>query len=299
MTTRKTTSASKKSTKNAAVLEPPKSAATKRTRAKATEKKKGNAVSAPLPPNALKILQAISEKKVVELVFLDADVNAPRNFEPRSLSFESLEQTWYVWGWDRRYNADRHHRLDALAEVSLMDGVGRAAQGPYPVDAPPNHIGGWLGGDTINVKVMLSKQWAHYVRQAPAPFPEFTIKDADDGRVQVSFTATDFRAVARWCMQFGDGIQVIEPARLAERLRQAGLAWGAKSQVAPTAPTPQHSLKMPIEPDASRPKPETLEELPPKNKTISSLPQPPKTTENAPPKSKPSAQRVEIRIERL
>ncbi|MDR1842071.1 MAG: WYL domain-containing protein [Holophagales bacterium] len=299
MTTRKTTAASKKNTKTATAVEPAESAAPKRARTRAAKKKESVAESAHLPPNALKILQAISEKKVVELVFLDADANAPRNFEPRSLSFESLEQTWYVWGWDRRYNADRHHRLDALAEVSMVDGVGRAAQGPYPVDAPPNHIGGWLGGDTINVKVMLSKQWAHYVRQAPAPFPEFTIKDADDGRVQVSFAATDFRAVARWCMQFGDGIQVIEPARLAERLRQAGLAWGAKFQVAPAAPTPQHSLKTPIESDAFRPKPETSEELPPKKQNHLQPAQPTKTTEDAAPKSKPSAQRVEIRIERL
>jgi hypothetical protein len=148
-----------------------------------------------------------------------------------------------VWGWDRRYNAERFHRLDLLAEVNAVEGVGRSAQGPYKDGTPGNLIGGWLGGDAIPVKVVLHKQWVFAVKQAPPAFPDFKLEEKEEGKALASFTATDLRAIARWVMQFGDGVTVMEPARLQDRIRQAALAWGAKlpqpsSKSAPV-PAPQ------------------------------------------------------------
>ncbi len=181
-----------------------------------------------LTPHAEAILAAIREGRAVEFIFEDADANAPRTFEPRQLLFDALSRAWFAWGWDRRYNAERFHRLDLLAEVNAVEGVGRSAQGPYKEGTPGNLIGGWLGGDAIPVKVILHKQWVFAVKQAPPAFPEFKIEEKEEGKAQVSFTATDLRAIARWAMQFGDGITVMEPARLVDRIRQAALAWGAK-----------------------------------------------------------------------
>ncbi|HZU53445.1 MAG TPA: WYL domain-containing protein, partial [Holophagaceae bacterium] len=181
-----------------------------------------------LTPNAEAILAAIREGRAVEFIFEDADANAPRTFEPRQLVFDALSQAWFAWGWDRRYNAERFHRLDLLAEVNEVEGVGRSAQGPYKEGTPGNLIGGWLGGDAIAVKVVLHKQWVFAVKQAPPAFPEFTLEEKEEGKATVTFTATDLRAVARWAMQFGDGITVLEPARLVDRIRQTALAWGAK-----------------------------------------------------------------------
>ena len=200
-----------------------------------------------LTPHAAAILSAVHDGRAVELIFEDADSNAPRTFEPRQLVFDALAQAWYVWGWDRRYNAERFHRLDLLKEVNPVEGVGRSAQGPYKEDTPGNLIGGWLGGDPIQVKVLLHKQWVFAVRQAPPAFPDFTLEDKEEGKAQASFTATDLRAIARWVMQFGDGVTVLEPARLVGRIRQAALAWGAKlpaPKAAPAAP-----------PQAPRPEP--------------------------------------------
>lgn len=193
-----------------------------------------------LTPNAEAILAAIREGRAVEFIFEDADANAPRTFEPRQLVFDALSQAWFAWGWDRRYNAERFHRLDLLAEVNEVEGVGRSAQGPYKEGTPGNLIGGWLGGDAIAVKVVLHKQWVFAVKQAPPAFPEFTLEEKEEGKATVTFTATDLRAVARWAMQFGDGITVLEPARLVDRIRQTALAWGAKlpASNAKAAPAP-------------------------------------------------------------
>ena len=195
-----------------------------------------------LTPLAQTILTAICEGRAVEFIFADADANAPRTFEPRHLTFDALSQAWYVWGWDRRYNAERHHCVDLLAEVNAVDGVGRAAQGPYAEGTPANQIGGWLGGEPIAVKATLLKQWVFAVKQAPPAFPNFRIEDQGDGQALISFTATDLRAIARWAMQFGDGVQVLEPARLVDRIKQVGAVWAGRErlQVA-AAPVPKAS----------------------------------------------------------
>jgi predicted DNA-binding transcriptional regulator YafY len=200
---------------------------------------KQSTVSAALTPLAQTILTAICEGRAVEFIFVDADANAPRTFEPRHLTFDALSQAWYVWGWDRRYNAERHHRVDLLAEVNDVEGVGRAAQGPYAEGTPANQIGGWLGGEPIVVKATLLKQWVFAVKQAPPAFPNFKIEDQGDGQALVSFTATDLRAIARWIMQFGDGVQVLEPARLVDRIKQVGALWAGRERLPAIAPPPK------------------------------------------------------------
>lgn len=201
-----------------------------------------------LSPLAKAILVAICEGRAVEFIFADTEANAPRTFEPRHLTFDALSQTWFVWGWDRRYNAERHHRVDLLAEVNAVEGVGRAAQGPYPEGTPANQIGGWLGGEPIAVKATLLKQWVFAVKQAPPAFPGFKMEDQGDGQALVTFSATDLRAIARWIMQFGDGIQVLEPARLVDRVKQVGTTWAGRER--PAAPAPAHAPR-----PAHRPEP--------------------------------------------
>ena len=210
-------------------------------------------VTPALSPLAQAILTAICEGRAVEFIFTDTDANAPRTFEPRHLTFDALSQAWYVWGWDRRYNAERHHRVDLLAEVNAVEGVGRAAQGPYAEGTPANQIGGWLGGEPIAVKASLMKQWVFAVKQAPPAFPNFRIEDQGDGQALVSFTATDLRAIARWAMQFGDGVQVLEPARLVDRIKQVGAVWaGRERQPAAAAPAPKSAPRSEPAPEPRR-----------------------------------------------
>lgn len=215
-------------------------------------------MSAPVPEPVFgghlgTVLAAVREGKAVELIFLDPDANPPRTFEPRQVIFDVFTQAWFIWGWDRRYNAERHHRVDALAEANLVEGPGRAAQGPFAEGTPANQIGGWRGGEPILVKAQLQKQWVFAVRQAPAAFPDFVMEEGEDGKAAVSFTATDLRAIARWVMQFGDGITVLEPQRLVDRVRQVAQAWGAKVPTPALTPKPEPVREEPRQ--RSRPEP--------------------------------------------
>lgn len=236
-----------------------------------------------LDPRALQVLEAIRRGSALEFIFANGETNPPRTFEPRMLCFDALSQGWYAWGWDRRYNAERHHRLDLLQEINPVDGLGRAAQGPFKEGTAPNQIGGWLGGEPIQVKAVLMKQWIFAVKQAPPPFPAFQMEDIEDGKAQVSFTATDLRAIARWCMQFGDGIQVLEPQRLVDRIKQVGITWGGKPrpEAEPPRPVPQAQPRPASAPPAPRREREREREREAEEK----------------PKSKNP--RVEVRIERL
>ena len=270
-----------------------------------------------LTPLAAAILSAIQDGQAVEFIFADGETNPPRTFEPRQLIFDVFAKAWFVWGWDRRYNAERHHRVDLLAEVNDVEGVGRSAQGPYKEGTPANQIGGWLGGEAIPVKVVLLKQWIYAVKQAPAPFPGFLIEDMEEGKACVSFTGTDLRAIARWCMQFGDGIQVLEPQRLIDRIKQVGSLWAGKPKqeplpVKPAAPAPQpkaqtsphrhesrHESRSESRPEPrhearheSRPEPRPEPARRPQR-----VESPKETRESETPKSKSG--RIEIRIDRL
>jgi len=249
-----------------------------------------------LSPLALAILLAICEGRAVVFIFADADTNAPRTFEPRHLTFDGLSQAWYVWGWDRRYNAERHHRVDLLAEVNDVEGVGRAAQGPYAEGTPANLIGGWLGGEPIAVKATLMKQWVFAVKQAPPAFPHFKIEDQGDGQALVSFTATDLRAIARWAMQFGDGVQVLEPTRLVDRIKQVGALWAGRDRQPVAAAPPPRPAHEPRRQEARPPRearPERDREEPRPAREV----RPERDREEAP-KGKPGKVEV-IRFDRL
>lgn len=253
-----------------------------------------------LPPFAEAVLAAIREGRAVEFIFADADANAPRTFEPRQLTFDALSQAWYVWGWDRRYNAERFHRLDLLAEVNPVEGVGRAAQGPYAEGTPANQIGGWLGGEPIPVKALLMKQWVFAVKQAPPAFPHFRLEDQGDGQALVTFTATDLRAIARWVLQFGDGIQVQEPARLQDRIKQVATTWLGRDRQAVPAPRPEPSRHEP----RPEPKPEPRQDHRPPRQEHAQEPRrqesrpPRREQEEDAPKGKPGKIEV-IRFDRL
>jgi hypothetical protein len=252
----------------------------------------------PLPTftsHAKKVMESIAEGQAIELIFLDGDAYPPRTFEARQLLFDVFTGSWFAWGWDRRYNAERHHRLDLLAEINPVESPGRSAQGPFPEGTPANQIGGWRGGEPIPVKAVLQKQWIFAVKQAPAPFPDFCLEDLDDGKAQVTFTGTDLRAIARWCMQFGDGIQVQEPQRLVDRIKQVGLGWAGKAVASPMPPPAPRAHSKP-EP-RPEPKPEARPEPRRHEVNRKESREPRETKEPETPKGKPA--RVEIRIERL
>jgi len=270
-----------------------------------------------LTPLAAAILSAIHDGRAVEFIFSDGDTNPPRTFEPRQLIFDVFAKAWFVWGWDRRYNAERHHRVDLLAEVNDVEGVGRSAQGPYKEGTPGNQIGGWLGGEAIPVKVVLLKQWIYAVKQAPAPFPGFLIEDMEEGKASVSFTGTDLRAIARWCMQFGDGIQVLEPQRLIDRVKQVGATWAGKPKAElppakPVAPAPQpkpqaaphrhesrseHRHESRPEPRSEARSEQRSEPRPESTRKPQRSESPKESRESEAPKNKSG--RIEIRIDRL
>lgn len=273
-------------------------------------------VEAPRPtpsftPHAQKVMDSIAGGRAIELIFTDGDANPPRTFEARQLIYDIFTGSWFAWGWDRRYNAERHHRLDQLAEINPVDGPGRSAQGPFPEGTPANQIGGWRGGEAIPVKAVLQKQWIFAVKQAPAPFPDFLIQDIEDGKAQITFTGTDLRAIARWCMQFGEGIQILEPQRLVDRMKQVGIAWAGKATAALPPPPPQRTQPKAdhrSEPKADHrpePRPEPRAEARPESRPEPRRHEGPRkepreareSREQEAPKGRPA--RIEVRIERL
>jgi hypothetical protein len=108
-------------------------------------------------------------------------------------------------------------------------------------------------------------------------------------------------------MQFGDGIQVLEPARLVDRIKQVGAVWAGRDRLpAAAAPAPKASPRSePAEPHRSESrhhrdresKPER-EARPPRESEREARPPRDSDREDAPQKSKPGKVEV-IRFDRL
>jgi len=101
-------------------------------------------VTPALTPLAQTILTAICEGRAVEFIFADADANARAPSSPAT-HLRCPQPSLVRVGLGSPLQRERHHRVDLLAEVNAVDGVGRAAQGPYAEGTPANQIGGWLG----------------------------------------------------------------------------------------------------------------------------------------------------------
>ena len=140
------------------------------------------------------------------------------------------------------------------------------------------------------------------MKQAPPAFPEFQMEDKEEGKALVSFTATDLRAIARWVMQFGDGLQVLEPARLVDRLKQVGIVWGGKPAAAPAPvppPAPKPEARREERREERKAEPRREERREHKHEERRDHKHEDRRPEGKRDEAKPKGPRVEVRIERL
>lgn len=82
----------------------------------------------------------------------------------------------------------------------------------------------WIGLDKYEVKLKLSRQWAEKVKPRQVMIYQ-DIVDYEDGSVDLKITVNSLEEIASWVVSRGEGVTVLEPAELKEKV--INLAKGA------------------------------------------------------------------------
>ncbi len=124
----------------------------------------------------------------------------------------------YLDAWCHLADDRRLFRVDRISEVEVLD-TARAVP-----DLTPRDLGEGLfeaGPDDLLVRVHLSPE----MRWFSEHYPVLSVRNAADGSQEVTLAVTDERWLLRLGVRFGQGLTIVEPASLDERLRT--LAAGA------------------------------------------------------------------------
>jgi len=90
------------------------------------------------------------------------------------------------------------------------------------LDYVGSSMGSKTGKQRIFVKLKIAKAGAHYVRERNWHGSQ-SIKDLNDGSIEVTYRLSDLDDLVRWVLSFGSDCIVLEPKELAERIKKEAI----------------------------------------------------------------------------
>ncbi len=139
------------------------------------------------------------------------DENTERDVDPMRLL---LVDGWsYLEGWCRRAESVRLFRLDRIVELELLDVPKQIPDGAEPVDVDRGLFRPSPDDTRVVIELTPAGRWVadHY--------PYESVTELGEGRVRVVLRTRDTRWVRRLALRVAGSGTIIEPAELAERVR--------------------------------------------------------------------------------
>lgn len=156
------------------------------------------------------IKQAIRQERVVEFDYHSEQGSTRRRIEPYLLVFQW--SAWYVFGFCLTRQDWRLFKLARLWQLAQLE------QGFAPRDIPPEQCD-FNGRLTDHLPLVALFQPAVKYRLIESYGPECFIEQADGRlRLEIGYTNRDY--TLSWLLGFGDQVQVLEPADLAESIQR-------------------------------------------------------------------------------
>lgn len=161
-----------------------------------------------LAPKISLIRDGIEERKLIAFHYFAPGGESIRRVEPYYLIFKW--SSWYVWGWCRKRKAFRLFKLNRMEELKKEEETFIPRQVPMP-DLSNERI----FPANIRVKALFEPdaKWRLVEEFGPHCF-----KEQKDGRLLFEMDYTDEDSLLGWLMTFGEGVEVLEPAALRERI---------------------------------------------------------------------------------
>jgi proteasome accessory factor C len=165
------------------------------------------------PPAAERLATAIEAAERLRIAYRSAsrDEVTDRAIVPRQLFTDRGE--WYVSADDDRSGEVRTFRLDRIEAVEETGEIGVAVAGALPTP------GEWFSdADIPRAVVRLSPAAQWIVERFPS---DDRGEPDDDGWIEVTLPVASRRWFVRTMLRLGSGAQIVEPAELADAVRQA------------------------------------------------------------------------------
>ena len=161
-----------------------------------------------LAPKISLIRDGIEERKLIAFHYFAPGGESIRRVEPYYLIFKW--SSWYVWGWCRKREAFRLFKLNRMEELKKEEETFIPRQVPMP-DLSNERI----FPANIRVKALFEPdaKWRLVEEFGPHCF-----KEQKDGRLLFEMDYTDEDSLLGWLLTFGEGVEVLEPAALRERI---------------------------------------------------------------------------------
>lgn len=159
---------------------------------------------------------AIKDRKVVRFEYTNAkNERQKRNVEPASLLFKY--DTWYLFGYCRTRSDYREFKLSRISELeTLGEHYARKHEAPVYEERPPSDYERDFEDAVLHFKIETLARALDFFYNADKSFQE-------DGslKIRVKVTASGGE---RWLipilLSFGDGVEVLEPPSLRQRMKQ-------------------------------------------------------------------------------
>ena len=161
-----------------------------------------------LAPKISLIQDAAEERKLLTFQYYAPSGDSIRRIEPYYLIFKW--SSWYVWGWCLKREDFRMFKLSRMEDLKKTEEKFVSRQVPMP-DLSNERI----FPANIRVKVLFEPdlKWRLVEEFGPHCF-----KEQKDGRLLFEMDYTDEDSLLGWLLTFGEGVEVLEPAALRERI---------------------------------------------------------------------------------
>ena len=166
--------------------------------------------------------EAITDRRAVDLEYYtySRDALTRRRVEPH-LVFASVGH-WYMSGYCHLAQDKRMFRLDRIKSLELTE---ERFDEPSDADAElPPPLFYVPGPDDISVKLRATTEIAEWLSEYGGAFPPLPVQSSRDirgGKRELVFRTSALEWVEKLLLRFGDDIEVLEPAELAESTREA------------------------------------------------------------------------------
>ncbi len=158
-----------------------------------------------LAPKIEQLHEAILLAKKVSFTYWAPKGESRRTVEPYDLLFQW--SSWYLWGYCLTRQDFRLFKLNRMIEVRTEDTFLKRAV-PLP-DLSPEHV--FPSAYQVKVRISPTYKWRLIEEYGLDSFIE-----EENGTLLFSGGFTDKYTILCWLMSFGDGAELIEPAKLRE-----------------------------------------------------------------------------------
>jgi proteasome accessory factor C len=150
------------------------------------------------------INRGLRDGRALRLTYTPADAAQAKRYTVDPFELFNAHEAWYLAGWSRESDGERHFRLDRVAEVEVLDEP--VADRPRAGDPLAWVTGGEFGGETSTGVLAFDAELARWI--AEEPFPN---RPRTDGGLLVWRRYASDAWLAREVCKYGGRCELLAP----------------------------------------------------------------------------------------